>query len=129
VNVQSTVPQEPLTILVAEDEQIVRQLVCRILLRLGYRVIEAVDGCDALEKLKHGTGDRIDLLFTDLMMPQMDGRELARKVSEHDPRIRVLFTSGSYDSAAEFSDCAPWFLPKPYTSGQLKQKLGAILSA
>jgi two-component system, cell cycle sensor histidine kinase and response regulator CckA len=84
------------TLLVVEDEGLVRRSVRRVLERFGYRVVEAVDGASALERLRE-LGDEVALVLTDLVMPGMNGRELARRVERLRPGLAVLFMSGYTD--------------------------------
>jgi two-component system, cell cycle sensor histidine kinase and response regulator CckA len=86
-------PRGAETVLVAEDEPQVRHLVRRALERCGYRVLEAVDGEDALE-VAAAHGGRIDLLLSDVVMPRMGGPEPARRLSVDRPETRLLFMSG-----------------------------------
>jgi PAS domain S-box-containing protein len=82
------------TILVVEDEVAVRELVCSFLTQHGYRILQAESGGQAL-RVWQDSKDRIDLLLTDLVMPdQMNGRELAEKLWAERPRLKVIFTSG-----------------------------------
>jgi CheY-like chemotaxis protein len=81
------------TIVVVEDEQAVRELTQRILSRHGYRVITARNGAEALALAKSHPGT-IDLLITDVVMPQMLGHEVAQRFVELRPGSRVLFMSG-----------------------------------
>lgn len=110
------------TILVVEDEEPVRELVCSVLLAHGYRILKAESGPKALEVWRTSKKE-IDLLLTDIVMPeQMTGRELAEKLLAERPDLKVIFTSGySADSAGK--DCAgpknAPFLPKPYHPGRL----------
>ncbi len=84
------------TILVVDDEPHIRSLVRNILQREHYRVLEAGDGCEALSICdEHGSG--IDLLLTDIVMPRLDGIQLAEQVVAAHPRIRVLYMSGKCD--------------------------------
>ncbi len=81
------------TVLVAEDEQLVRQLTCALLREEGYQVIEAADGQSALELASLHAGP-IDLLLTDVTMPQMGGVELGRELQKIYPDLSVLYMSG-----------------------------------
>ena len=77
-----------------EDEAPVRELVCNLLARHGYQILQAESGAKALQVWRDSK-DRIDLLLTDLVMPdQMNGRELAEKLWAERPRLKVIFTSG-----------------------------------
>jgi CheY-like chemotaxis protein len=80
-------------LLVVEDEESVRELAQKILKRAGYRVFSAADGYEALKVLKKNN-DEIALMLTDLVMPGINGVELARRVSVLHPRLKVLFMSG-----------------------------------
>lgn len=81
------------TILVVDDEPHIRSLVKSVLVRDGHEVIEAVDGAEAIAVWERSP-DAIDLLLTDIVMPGMDGCELARQLSSRTPRVRVLYMSG-----------------------------------
>ena len=81
------------TVLLVEDEAAVRELTRRILTGHGYHVLEAFDGQDALDVVARYSG-RIDLLVTDMVMPRMNGRNLAEKLSASMPGLAVLFLSG-----------------------------------
>ena len=80
------------TILVVEDEQRVRHFSVDALRELGYIVISAANGSDALKALSDQPS--IDMLFTDIVMPEMNGRKLADRAMEMRPEIKVLFTTG-----------------------------------
>lgn len=112
-------------ILIAEDDDLVRQNLERQLRALGYRVTAVSSGHEALNALE--TGDDIDLLLTDIVMPGgMDGRELADKAQERYPTLRVLFTSGYTENAIVHHgrlDRGVSLLSKPYTRLQLASKV------
>ncbi|MDB5106296.1 MAG: hybrid sensor histidine kinase/response regulator [Fibrobacteres bacterium] len=118
-------------ILLVEDETTVRKFLLSVLQHVGYNVIEASDGKQAMEiaEAREGT---IHLLLTDVMMANMGGRELASKLSECRPEMKVLFMSGYTE------DCYPkgWearngveFLQKPFSPGVLAQKVRAVLDS
>jgi CheY-like chemotaxis protein len=86
-------PRPPRTVLVAEDEPSVRKSVRVFLERAGFTVVDAADGVDALAAFERNP-DEFGLLLTDVMMPQMGGRELATKVMERRPEIPIVFMSG-----------------------------------
>jgi CheY-like chemotaxis protein len=86
------------TILVVEDDEMVRKLARRILERAGYDVLEAPNGGAALS-LVESCGPRLDLLLTDVIMPDMNGRELAKKILALRPATKVMYTSGYSDDA------------------------------
>lgn len=119
------------TILLVEDEEGVRRLACRILMRQGYRVIEAGDGREALE-IASRSETSIDLLVTDLIMPRMSGRELALRVHQHRPTLKVLFMSGYTNDEVlrrDLLDPGVAFLPKPFAPRDLLDAVHAALAA
>jgi PAS domain S-box-containing protein len=115
-------------VLVAEDEAQVRQMSVEALKELGYAVHEAASGEEALRVLD--TLDRLDLLFTDIVMPGMNGRQLAEAVLARSPHVKVLYTTG-YARETATRDGAPdggaEFLPKPFSIGDLAAKVRAVL--
>jgi CheY-like chemotaxis protein len=117
------------TILLVEDEELLRKLGRDILEANGYKVIEAKDGVDALAVCEQLDED-IHLLLTDVVMPQMGGRELAEKLAGKYPAMRVLFTSGYTDDAIVrhgIIDEGTNFIQKPFTLDALSQKVREIL--
>ncbi|MDX9973215.1 MAG: PAS domain S-box protein, partial [FCB group bacterium] len=117
------------TILVAEDEDIVRSLVCRVLRRQGYTVLETSSGAEALAVIKGHTGP-LDLLVSDVIMPGMYGPELAAHALRHRPDLRVIFMTGHADRfLAEIGSAegAAPILPKPFTPDQLATLVRRIL--
>ncbi|MCB5176927.1 PAS domain-containing protein [Microvirga lenta] len=86
------------TVLVVEDEPVVRDLIVDVLKDLGYRALEAVDGPSGLRMLQ--SSRRIDLLVTDVGLPGMNGRQLADQAREHRPDLKVLFITGYAENAA-----------------------------
>jgi nitrogen-specific signal transduction histidine kinase/ActR/RegA family two-component response regulator len=116
-------------ILVVEDEAPVRRTVCRMLERLGYGVLEAVHGAEAIGLIASST-ERIDLVLTDVVMPELHGRALAEWVTESAPRLRVLYMSGYTDDGivqrgltrSEIS-----LLQKPFTQGALARAVRECL--
>jgi PAS domain S-box-containing protein len=108
------------TVLLAEDEAILRQLGGTILERFGYRVLLAEDGQQALDLFRQVQG-RIDLAILDLSMPRLSGRETCRLLRELKPDLRIVFTSGFNDellAMAEEGD-AHGYLGKPYRPEEL----------
>ena len=117
------------TVLVTEDEEILRNLCVRILERQGYKVLQARNGTEGVA-LAQGYGDRIDLLMTDVVMPGMNGAELARQLVLHYPKMKVLFTSGYTDDAISphgVLDADVSFIGKPYTPLALARKVRKVL--
>jgi len=114
------------TILLVEDEASVRHLAQRLLERSGYRVLSAANGNEAL-RLCTADGEHIDLMITDVVMPQMRGGELARRAALARPGLRVLYMSGYTDDSIDTDiNGSISFLQKPFTLGEL---LGAVRTA
>jgi PAS domain S-box-containing protein len=117
------------TILLVEDEELVRMMLLEVLKAAGYNVLDARQGADALVLAGQHTGP-IDLLITDMTMPGFSGSELARRLTEKRPDMRVLFISGYTDQEA-----AQWgklnqpvqFLQKPFHPDALLAKARGIL--
>ncbi len=119
------------TVLVVEDEEGIRTLMRKILVRNGYQVLEATGGEEALRIAKSHAG-RIHLLVTDMVMPDMSGRELSEKLRQSLPEVRVLFASGYTDDSVIHSGALPpgtAFLQKPFTLGSLLEKVREVLDA
>jgi PAS domain S-box-containing protein len=116
----------PETVLVAEDEPMVREIVAANLRGLGFDVIEAGDGVEALAAAEDAP--QLALLVTDVVMPRMGGRELAERLREQSPGLRILFVSGYTDGALrDADDPATAFLPKPFMSGELADAVRGLL--
>jgi signal transduction histidine kinase/ActR/RegA family two-component response regulator len=116
-------------ILVVEDEEQVRHMTVDALRELGYTVVQASDGNQALEQL--AVQPRIDLLFTDIVMPGMNGRQLADRMIETRPGTPILFTTGYTRNAVVHNgmlDAGVAFLPKPFTIEQLARKVHDVLA-
>jgi CheY-like chemotaxis protein len=119
------------TILVAEDEPAVRELVKQTLEQLGYRVLEATDGYEALRVVEQHTS-HIHLLLTDVIMPLMNGHELATRLRSVRPGIKVLYMSGYADDVLAFHGIDRpeiAFIQKPFTASELAGKVDILLSA
>jgi two-component system cell cycle sensor histidine kinase/response regulator CckA len=117
------------TILVVEDEPGVRRMAGELLRRQGYTVLEASDGPAALD-LAQRYGGPIDVVLTDLIMPQMSGQELARRLTALRPAIRKVFLSGYADdflAQRGISGAGGIFVQKPFTPDVLARKLRAAL--
>ena len=118
------------TILVVEDEAGIRALVRKILRRQGYEVLEASNGNEALIVCREHSGT-LDLLITDVMMPQMGGRELVDRMREQCRGMKVLYVSGYTDDSSIYSGNFPpgtAFLQKPFTLGSLLDKVKEVLA-
>jgi PAS domain S-box-containing protein len=117
------------TILVVEDDTLVRNFVSAQLQNLGYKTVAAADGPAALAQVRNG--ETFDLLFTDVIMPGgMNGRQLADEVQKLRPGMRVLYTSGYTDSAIHHHgrlDEGVLLLTKPYRKTQLAQMVRQAL--
>ena len=117
------------TILVVEDEQAVRELTVKMLQRLGYRVLVAASGAEALE-ISASHGGRITLLLTDVVMPNMSGRQVADSLTKTRPEMKVLFLSGyTEDTVVHHGvlDSGVEFLPKPFSREVLAKKIRQVL--
>jgi len=129
----TTVPQEYRgtgTILLVDDEGPVRQMLYEFLAAVGYRVLEAKDGVEAL-RVGRGHTERIDLLLTDMVMPGMDGLELAMRHIKLHPESKILVISGypGMPGDASFtSDSRYAFLPKPFAVKSLAEQVRALLN-
>jgi CheY-like chemotaxis protein len=119
------------TVLVVDDEDVVLQSVGAMLRRLGYNTLTAASGREALSLLRN-TATTVDIVLLDVQMEGMDGEEVLRSM-EHDPhRPRVLFMSGCSDpETIEGLDSggACGFLPKPFTTEQLGERLRSVIEA
>jgi PAS domain S-box-containing protein len=119
------------TILLVEDEEMVRDLAHRILRERGYLVVAARSGGEALSLLEQHRG-KVDLLLTDMVMPQMSGRSLAQHVQVAWPDIRVLYMSGyAQESAHTLDDLSLKnnYLQKPFPPAELARKVREVLDA
>jgi two-component system cell cycle sensor histidine kinase/response regulator CckA len=117
------------TILLAEDDEMVRSLVRETLEREGYKVLESADPVEARRIADHHKG-KIQLLITDVVMPKLSGRELADQLIRRRPELKVLYMSGYTDNAVLNSgilhqDVA--FLQKPFTPSALAEKVREVL--
>lgn len=124
-----TLPKGDETVFVVEDDKAVRNIAIKILTRLGYNVISADNGFNAIEMMDKNNLS-IDLLFTDVLMPIINGRELADKVLEKYPDTKVLFTSGYTENIIANHDVlAPEveFISKPYSTEALSFKVRQVL--
>ncbi|MCC7519405.1 MAG: PAS domain S-box protein [Verrucomicrobiae bacterium] len=142
---QATGPQEPEkaeetptrasrrggeTLLLAEDESSVRDLLTNVLTSEGYRVIHANDGNDALVKARNEK-ETIHLLLTDIVMPGLSGADLAKQLVAERPNLRVLFMSGHTGAIAIKPDLLPVpsaFLQKPFSMATLFQRVRDLLA-
>jgi CheY-like chemotaxis protein len=117
------------TLLLVEDEAAVRSSARRLLERQGYHVLEARHGADAL-RIAEESSRPIDLVVTDLVMPEMGGKELAERLRAHRPGLKVLFMSGYTEKVITAGGVMPpntGFVEKPFTVEQLMRRLREIL--
>ncbi|NIO07226.1 MAG: response regulator, partial [Deltaproteobacteria bacterium] len=123
-------PRGTETVLLVEDESSVRDVTTRTLREQGYTVLEAANGDEALEVAsKHGV-ERIHLLLTDVVMPQMGGKALARRLKAQHPDMRVVFFSGYPGEAIAHHgvlDSGVVFLQKPFSPAVLARKVREVL--
>jgi CheY-like chemotaxis protein len=125
------VPRGNETLLLAEDDDAIRNLVRIALESCGYTVLVAADGEDAL-KVSSAYKSPVDLLVTDVVMPRMSGRELVERLSKTRPAIRVLYVSGYTDDAIVRHGVVAEgvaFLNKPFTPTTLARKVREVLDA
>ncbi|HQU14080.1 MAG TPA: response regulator, partial [Thermodesulfobacteriota bacterium] len=117
------------TVLLAEDEEVVRRLTREILSGNGYKVLEAGNGREALLLSEAHRGE-IHLLLTDVAMPKMSGRELTERIRLQRPDLRILYMSGYTDDVilrqGVIEDGIP-FLQKPFTPEALARKVREVL--
>ena len=119
------------TILLVEDEPNLRRLAQQYLEKQGYRILEAEDGAAALQ-ISSGHQGKIDLLLTDVVMPGMNGRELAAQITAHRPEIRVLYMSGYTENAIGHDgllDAGINLLQKPFSLPTLKERVRELLDS
>ncbi len=124
-------PRPAPTILLVEDDALVREVMARSLRGRGYVVLEAENGRDALD-LSREAGAAIDLLVTDVVMPRKGGAELASELRARLPGLRVLFVSGFTGGALGAGDLRQprtAFLRKPFTPSELRHQLDELLRA
>lgn len=129
VEKKESAPQKSLeTVLVVDDEDLVRKIAVEVMTQSGYRVIEASSAIEAL-KICEQKDAKVDLILTDLIMPKMNGPELVRKMVARNPHIRVVYMSGYNDDAVEHIESLETqeaFVQKPFLP---KSLLGAVKDA
>jgi two-component system cell cycle sensor histidine kinase/response regulator CckA len=114
-------------LMLVEDEDAVRSFSARALANKGYDVIEAGGGEEALEKAR-ALDSGVDLLITDVMMPEVDGPTLARELQSDKPDLRVIFISGyTEEKLKDYMGENIWFLPKPFSLKQLAARVKEVL--
>jgi two-component system cell cycle sensor histidine kinase/response regulator CckA len=117
------------TILVVEDTADLRRMICQILAQNGYTVLEASNGLEALE-ISGTYREPIHLVLTDVVMPKMDGGELAERLRQLNPGQRLVFMSGYADDAlVRRVERMAKFLAKPFTSMTLVRTIREVLDS
>lgn len=121
------------TILVLEDDVSVRHISVRVLRSLGYEVLEAANGDDAQQLIGRSENKKIDLLLTDMVMPQMSGRRFADWLGKASPETKVVFISGYLEESLHPGDRRGqeemFFLAKPFDFAQLARKIREALDS
>lgn len=115
----------PSHILIVDDDPVIRRLTRRMLNSLGYEVIEAENGADALNRFNEN-GD-IDLVLSDLKMPIMNGMELAEEIRQMQRESKFILISGANDSFKQIDEDM-YYMQKPYTRESLGQIITMALS-
>jgi CheY-like chemotaxis protein len=120
------------TILLVEDDAALREMAAEFLRRLGYQVLVAADGLNALNLVGQRGKEPLDLLFTDVVMPQLNGKELSERVLALHPETRILFTSAYTENAITHQEVLgpdAAMLQKPFTPSALALKVREVLAA
>ncbi|KAA3618930.1 MAG: PAS domain S-box protein [Calditrichaeota bacterium] len=118
------------TILVVDDEKIVRDMARKILSRMGYSIVEAADGIEAIEYV-HDNYKSLNCILLDLTMPKMDGKQVIDKIREYTTNIPVILTSGysELEVSQHFEgENISGFLQKPFSVEELMQIIGDVIS-
>jgi two-component system, cell cycle sensor histidine kinase and response regulator CckA len=119
------------TILLAEDEPLVRAMIATALRDRGYNVLEASNGAEALQVAQEHAAGEIQLLLSDIAMPQMNGIELARRFQDIFPDAKIMLMSGFTEEPEvrrTFPDPGIGFLPKPFLLQELAEKVREVLN-
>ncbi|HEY1534156.1 MAG TPA: ATP-binding protein, partial [Polyangiaceae bacterium] len=117
------------TVLIVEDEDGIRALTARILRNAGYTVLAAENGGEALALVEKHTG-KVDLLLTDVVMPQMSGRQIAERLASIQPGLKVLYMSGYTDEIIDHHgvlDAGMRLIGKPFVAADMTRKVRAVL--
>jgi CheY-like chemotaxis protein len=121
-------PRGKESVLIVEDDRTVRTMIVSALEQCGYKIREATDGVEALQWLE--SGERFDLVVTDVIMPRMSGKELYERVKKFSPASKVLFISGYTDDVlahSGFLSEGAAFLEKPFSPARMARKVRDIL--
>lgn len=120
------------TVLLVDDEPMVRALAAHVLRAAGYGVLEAGDGVEGVRVSQDHREQTIDLLITDVVMPTMNGKELASQLLVARPKTKVIYISGYTSDVLSHFDVlgSGWaFIPKPFTPRQLLDTVRRVLAA
>jgi PAS domain S-box-containing protein len=126
----SELPRGTETILLVEDDSALCEMAAKLLRRLGYSVLAASNGMSALQLMEQRGKEPIDLLFTDVVMPQLNGKELSERMGVLHPETRILFTSAYTENAMlhqEVLSPGVAILQKPFTPSTLARKVREVL--
>jgi DNA-binding response OmpR family regulator len=113
------------SVLICEDESLIRIYLVDMLEELGYNVLESANGGEAIEQMSAGG---VDFLITDLGLPDMPGKELVRRLRTRWPRLPVLFATGRGREDADLLDGNIGYLPKPFTMKTLQCAVTDLLA-
>jgi two-component system, cell cycle sensor histidine kinase and response regulator CckA len=127
VYLRTAMIKSDITILIAEDDPLVRNMIRAIIQRQGYSFLVAADGSEAMT-LSREYPDEIHMLLTDVKMPKMNGLDLAREIVKQRPGIRVLVISGEGSHEIRKANIALPFLRKPFTPKPLLAELQKVLN-
>jgi CheY-like chemotaxis protein len=121
---------EPITVLVAEDHELVRESLSRMLADLGYSVLTVASGEEALATCRD-EGVQVDVLLVDVVMPDMGGPEVAAKATELAPGLRYIFMSGYPGSVLEEHGvgATETYLVKPFRGAEIQAAIAEVLSS
>ena len=119
----------PPTVLVVDDEPVICTVACGCLRDAGFRTLEAHNAQQAIDLLEKG--EHVDLVFSDVQMPGIDGFELQRWIRQHRPRMKVLLASGVENVKAASGHMGPprWLVFKPYSMADLEERIRNLLRA
>ncbi len=120
----------PEVIFLVEDEEPLRKLACKILEKSGYTVMSAADGKKALEMARASRGTRVDLLVTDVIMPEMSGRDISTELRKIYPELNVLYMSGYTDDVIAphgVLDEGVFFIQKPFSPAEFEHRIREVL--
>ena len=129
MSLSGPLPRTLQRILLAEDDELLRRFLVKELEKAGYAVSDFANGAEAYERLKE---EPFTLLLTDIVMPEMDGIELARRASEIDPDIKIMFITGFSAVTLNTENTAPReakILSKPFPLKTLVNEVGRLLAA